>query len=84
MMKAKLTKVESTHNNLRTNEIVGRPLFIPEVGRSFIMWSEPLDKDMDIRQITTSVVKSVELIGDNLYEFKTMNSIYKLEILDND
>jgi hypothetical protein len=75
MIKAKLVKIESTHNNLRTNEIVGEFSYSPEVGHVFRFYSKPLDPDASIRVITTSSVQSI-----NGQEFKTRNSTYRLEV----
>lgn len=78
--KVKLTKIESNHNNLRTNEIEGVSLDLPEVGKSFYLVGESLTEGMDARVVTTTEIKSLEKT-DNEYTFKTLNSTYKLEVL---
>lgn len=75
-----LTKIESNHNNLRTNEVDGLTLEIPEKDKSFHMTSTPLTEGASIRSITTTPVKEVDKITENLYTFKTLNSTYSLEI----
>ena len=77
-----LTKVTSTHNNLRTDQIVGKTLKLPTIGQSFQMTSEPLTPGTDIRVITTSLVEEFK-DEDGVIEFKTRNSTYLLQVLDN-
>ena len=81
--KVKLTKIESNHNNLRTDIIEGITLELPEVGKSFVLAGKPLTPGTDIRLVTTTEIKNVEKI-DNEYKFKTLNSTYKLEVLDSE
>ncbi len=75
----KLTKVDSTNQNLRSSEILGWAHDLPEYGKRFEMYSAPVDPDMDLRVISTSPV--AEIIGqdDETVVFKTQNSTYKLE-----
>ena len=76
-----LTKVESNHNNLRTNEIEGHTLYLPDVGQGFNLVGESLTPGLSHRMINTTEVKSVESIGQDEYLFKTLNSTYKLKVL---
>jgi len=78
--KVLLTKVESNHNNLRTNEIEGLTLELPTVGKGFNMSGEPLDKAMSVRVINTTEIKEIEG-SENDFTFKTLNSTYKLKVL---
>lgn len=79
--KGKLIKIESNHNLLRTDEIVGSWPFFPEVGSGFVIYSEPLDKEGNtVRYVRTSKVQEIEQLYDKIWEFKTQNSTYRLEI----
>lgn len=80
IFKVLLTKVESNHNNLRTNEIEGATLALPEIGKGFDMSGEPLDPAMAVRVINTTEIKELEQNGDE-FTFKTLNSTYKLKVL---
>ena len=75
----KLTKISSTHINLRTNEVVGFFETLPELNEPFQIVSEPLDSTMDFRQVTTTPIKNLT-VYDNLYRFSTANSEYELEV----
>lgn len=79
--KGKLIKIDSSHNLLRTEEVVGTWPVWPEVGHSFVIYSEPLDKDGNtVRYVRTSKVVEIEQIYNKIWEFKTQNSTYRLEI----
>jgi hypothetical protein len=80
-MNVKLTRIVSNHENLRTNSIVGKCIKTPRIHHRFLMTSEPLNKDKDIRFVLTSVVQKVHVKG-NKYTFHTENSKYELEMLD--
>lgn len=88
-MKCKLTKIRSTHSNLRTDEILGETLCLPVAGMCFVLDSDalsPIPVDMPegsyyLRRIMTTPVQSVERM-ENEYLFVTENSTYKLELLD--
>jgi hypothetical protein len=74
-----LTKVESNHNNLRTNEIDGLTLSLPEKGKFFQMVAPPLESG-SIRSVTTTEIKELEKTSEDSYTFKTQNSTYKLKV----
>lgn len=76
----RLTKIKSTHSNLRTDVIVGFCLGAPKMGESFTMFAPPLVTQADLRVITTTEVQAIAQIGQT-YDFNTMNSTYKLELL---
>ena len=78
-MKVKLLKLQSTHNNLRTNEIDGECIDLPEIGQSFILLGEALNPDAKVRAIRTTPVQELKKEG-NVMTFKTLNSIYELFI----
>lgn len=75
----KLTKISSTHINLRTNEIVGWFNSLPEMEQSFEIISEPLDITKDFRVVTTTLITELTMY-DNVYRFRTKNSEYELEV----
>lgn len=80
--KVKLTKVKSTHTNLRTDTVEGTAFALPEVGDSFAMFGEPLDPNVgNMRGVYTTEIKSCERIG-NEFQFTTLNSTYRLEVLE--
>jgi transcription-repair coupling factor (superfamily II helicase) len=82
-MRVKLTKIESNHNNLRTNSIEGECKTFPEVNSGLVILADPLEKGMDVRIVNTSIIKEIRTIGVNDFMLKTLNSLYRLEVLDN-
>lgn len=78
--KVRLTKVESNHNNIRTNSMEGETTELPVPGENFVIVGDPINPMADVRCITTSEIQLVEKT-DSLYTFKTLNSTYQLEVL---
>ena len=76
----KLTKIQSSHQKIRSNVIEGFCQELPTVGQPFKMCAEPLDLSMDIRLIETTPVKNINKLSKGM-EFKTNNSIYALEVI---
>lgn len=76
----KLTKIESNHNNLRTDSIRGWCAELPVIGSSFAMMGPPLATG-SVRLVRTSPVQTIEHT-DNRLRFRTENSTYELEVLD--
>jgi hypothetical protein len=74
-----LTKISKNQNALRTNTVEGTFYGPPCAGFSFKIYSTPLTPSHDYREVTTSIVQSVELT-DYGFRFKTVNSIYDLYI----
>lgn len=64
---------------IRTDITVGYCHSLPVVGKSFEMFSEPIDKNASVRWITTSTVQKVTP-DENSVIIETLNSTYKLEI----
>lgn len=81
VMKVRLTKIESTHSNLRTDLIEGKCIDLPEIGESFFVVAPPLDPTKDFRMVNTSEVKELTTLPDGKILFKTANSTYEIEIL---
>lgn len=81
--KVKLTRVASSHRNLRTDFVVGECFNLPRVGSCFFMWGPPLDPTAGSeRQVETTPVKTVTGLFNGATRFTTQNSTYDLEILD--
>lgn len=82
MIPIKLTKVRSSHDNLRTDTVLGGIAAIPVVGDYMAVWAESLDGDPEkVRIISTSLIKNVSVSG-SVYEVETQNSAYTVEILN--
>lgn len=80
-----LTRILSTHQNVRTREVEGITNQLPEVGQIFNLVGEPLDEKTSVRVIVTSPVKEVRHHPEEgSMEFWTENSHYGLQILDMD
>lgn len=75
-MRVRLTKVESTHNNLRTDVVEGECSHLPTIGLRFVMYSDPVEVFGNMRYVSTSPVQAITQDG-----FRTLNSTYKLEVL---
>lgn len=79
-MKVTLHKLKSNHQHLRTDTVAGETQSLPTKGFPFVMYSEPLTEDGDIRVVTTTLVTEVVQERDGYLEFTTVNSTYGLEI----
>lgn len=79
--RVRLTKIHSSNKNIRTESVEGITKQLPTEGHAFLMTADPIDPLADIRLIQTTVVESVESVG-NEYRFYTRNSYYKLEVLE--
>lgn len=84
-MKGILSKVETNHNRVRTDEVSGEFYSTPEVGKNFIIFGEalcPVVKSAGgFRQVHTSTVQKVDFNAElNEFIFRTLNSTYKLRI----
>lgn len=75
MKTVKLTKLSNNTNRLRTNEVTGTCYKLPELGQPFVMFSEGIE--FGTRMVSTSIVQEI-----NDLIFKTLNSEYRLEILE--
>lgn len=79
-MQGKLTRLESSHSNLRTDYMPGFFANLPQVGTAFAILGEPLTRGAIARSVVTSTIQEVTELSDTEYEFKTRNSTYRLEI----
>lgn len=78
-----LTQIESTHDNMRSKEVSGHCVKLPELNRPFQLMADSLDPEKDVRVITTSPVQDLRHnTMVNRITFRTMNSRYSLQILD--
>jgi len=82
-----LKKIESMHENLRTDEVVGMTPNMPTVGNAFFMYADPLDPEAKVdgvpvnaRYIHTSIVQEVTEHKNGEISFKTANSVYSLTV----
>ncbi len=85
MLHVKLKRIESSHSNLRTNEMEGKCTHIPEVGHGFVIFGESLTKGKEFmfRKILTSEVQECSYVEkERKYIFQTLNSKYELFVLD--
>lgn len=87
LYKCRLTRIESIHNNLRTDEIVGLTEKLPTKGEPFTIESDALFPVPHISQldqyrlISTTVVLDINFQNKNELLFRTANSKYFLEVL---
>ena len=84
-MNGTLTKISSTHQNLRTPSVVGEFDSLPAAGDVFTMTAPPLVEGA-FRYIETSLIEqtwSSVLGGKTIVCFKTENSVYGLVVDDN-
>lgn len=81
MKKVQFTRIESNHQNLRTNEMLGRAPEMPEVGKELYLFGESLTNYMGTRLIRTTEIKDVQL-KDGVYRFTTQNSTYEMKVLE--
>jgi hypothetical protein len=65
---------------VRTGDVIGFASALPEVGKSFIINSDPVDKKYSYREITTSIIQYIERDGE-AYIIHTLNSVYRVEVL---
>lgn len=75
----RLTKISDNSNDLRSNGVSGDFMVLPSVGERFNLVSDALVLGAGERVISTSPVLSIEEAQSGMV-FKTMNSIYLLEI----
>jgi predicted secreted acid phosphatase len=78
-----LKKVNSKHNQIRTDEVTGECQFLPEVGKTFVMFAEPLNLEANMRVIQTSKIEQV-IGSDTIMTFNTQYSSYELNVISND
>ena len=78
--KVLLTKIVSTHTNLRTDSVEGVAIELPEKGKHFSVVGQSLTPGVTHRVVTTTEIQSVEAMGDE-YMFNTLNSTYKVKVL---
>ena len=85
MLEVILTRLDSIHKNLRTDEVQGKTPNLPKVGQNFILLGEGLNPGTSGRIIRTTPVKEVRLhVEEGSLEFWTSNSHYGLQTIDMD
>lgn len=85
-MKGEIRKVETNHNRVRTDSMVGEFQNIPEVGKQFIIVGDALCPAVKAagggRVISTSLIQKVDYdSARRIFKFKTLNSVYELVLL---
>lgn len=81
--KVKLTRVNSTHQNLQRDEMMTRTSFLPEVGHCMFFSGDSLAQYMGPNLIQTTVVKEVYYdYKTKTFTFKTRNTTYTAQYLD--
>lgn len=81
--KVVLRRIESVHDNLRTPEVTGTCSSLPTKNVDFIMVAPALTPGAAIRYVHTTPVTDVKLVAGK-FLFKTANSTYELELVDED
>lgn len=85
MIQVQLTRLSSSHQNLRTPEIIGEIARLPQVGEPLLLVGAPLDPEANVRLIETTPITEIRLhTEEGSLEFWTCNSHYGLQILDMD
>lgn len=83
MYKVKLTRVESTHQNLQRSEMMCRTPNLPKVGSAMMFYGDSLARYQGPSQIVTSFIKEVSFDKESgTFTVKTNNSTYTIEYLD--
>ena len=77
-MKVRLIKLESTHENLRTDVVEGTLEVPPQIGEHMLILADPIDQDADVRYIMTSEITGV-LYQPGIWHVSTKNSTYQVE-----
>jgi len=72
MVKIRVTKLESTHNNLSKSTYVGYVDKLPVCGEDLLMYDKFLH---------TTTIKSLTRTGDQTMTITTANSTYLIEVL---
>ena len=73
-----LDKIQSSHNRLRSDQIIGWTEKWPELNESFVLYTEPLEnKNADFRRVNTSPLVEILYRDDLTLKFRTESgSIY--------
>lgn len=74
-----LEKIESSHNNLRTNSMNGYFEEFPKVGEPFRILGKGLE--FGTRIIHTTPITEILEEKEDLIVFKTLNSTYRVSLL---
>lgn len=71
--KVRMTRIESNHQNLRTNAVEGYLHTELKVGNPIVVTAKPLNQSFDVRAVTTTEIERIE--GNRYF---TRNSIYEI------
>lgn len=89
MYKVEFRKVQSNHNSIRSDVVVGLCENLPIVGKQFVLMAPPkniplfnVDGSMNYRIVNTSIIKSIDH-KDKTYSCLTESgSLYNITILE--
>lgn len=81
-MKVRLTKLSKNENKLRTPSVEGELVQGPELQKSLVLVGVGLTPGMPYRQVETSIIQEIKVLAPKMYELKTLNSTYHLELLE--
>lgn len=85
MIQVQLSRLSSSHQNLRSSEIIGEIDRLPQVGKPLLLVGAPLDPEASVRLIETTPITEIRHhTEEGSLEFWTRNSHYGLQILDMD
>lgn len=79
MIRVRLTRLVSKHNNLRTDVVDGEIDSWPVVGSHLWLTGDGLDDKNAMRSVYTTEVKEIRSLADGSCELDTLNSTYKIE-----
>ena len=76
----KIFKINSTHNNIRSETMDGVTASLPTVGHDFRIFGEALEHGYDRRGIFTTTVQELVELSNRTYLFRTLNSTYVFRV----
>ncbi len=81
MYYVELTRLSSTHRNLRTDSVVGYCREMPKKGARFLLTGEGLSHPTLTRVVETTPVQAIVPRLDGVLDFFTENSRYHLRVI---
>lgn len=75
----RLQKGENSEGVIRTSEVFGDLDYPIEVGKSLVMWAQPLTPGMNVRMVTTSPIAKIEPIQGGVIFTTQSGSVYQLD-----
>lgn len=78
MTKSTLRRIESSHDNLRTETVEGYYFLPPTEGFTFCFYAKSLEADEGIRIVMTTPVVEIVREDEVGTVFRTANSVYEV------